>query len=70
MEVANEIPDRDLFLLKELNEETAEEIIKGILKVNIFDAEQESKIVDYERKPIRLHICTPRRTTYSSICNL
>ena len=70
MEVANEISDRDLFLLKELNEETAEDIIKGILKVNIFDAEQENKIIGYERKPIRLHICTPRRVTCFCFCNM
>lgn len=55
-----EAPDRDLFLLKEINSDTADDIIKGIIKVNIYDAEQESKIVGYERKPIRLHLCTPR----------
>lgn len=56
-----EAPERDLFLLKEINSDTADDIIKGIIKVNIYDAEQEAKIVGYERKPIRLHLCTPRR---------
>lgn len=57
----SDVPERDLFLLKELDEESADEIIKGIIKINVYDAEMESKVVGYERKPIRLHICTPRR---------
>lgn len=65
MEVA-EIPERDLFLMGDLNEETASDIIKGIIKVNVFDGEQESKLANYERRPIRLHICTPRRYVDSS----
>lgn len=69
MEVAEEVK-RDLYLLKELDEGSAAEIIKGILEVNIYDAEQEKKLVNYQRNPIRLHICTPRRTTYISFCYL
>ena len=65
-----EPPERDLFLLKELNEDTADEIIKGIIKVNVWDAEQENKVVGYTRLPIRLHICTPRRNVRLWIFNL
>lgn len=63
-----EAPERDLFLLKELDETTADEIIKGIIKVNVWDAEQEGKVVGYERKPIRLHICTPRWNVRLLLC--
>lgn len=69
MEVAEEIK-RDIYLLKELDEGSAAEIIKGILEVNIYDAEQEKKLVNYQRSPIRLHICTPRRITYIGFCHL
>lgn len=69
MEMAEEV-ERDIYLLKELDEKSAEEVIKGILKVNIYDAEQEKKVVNYQRSPIRLHICTPRRITYISFCYL
>ena len=65
-----ESPKRDLFLLKELRDDTAEEIIKGIIEVNIFDEEQEQKVVGYKRPPIRLHICTPRRKFSASFCNM
>lgn len=69
MEMAEEV-ERDLYLLKSLDEKSAEEVIKGILKVNIYDAEQEKKVVNYQRNPIRLHICTPRRISYISFCYL
>lgn len=68
MEMALEPPERDLFLLKEVDDETADEIIKGIIKINVWDAEQEGKIVGFQRKPIRLHINTPRRKPYGRIC--
>lgn len=63
-------PERDLFLLKELNDESAEEIIKGIIKINVYDAEQEKKVVDYKRNPIRIHISTPRWRPIKMFCNL
>lgn len=63
-----EAPERDLFLLKDLDETTADEIIKGIIKINVWDAEQEGKVVGYERKPIRLHMCTPRRNVRLLFC--
>ena len=65
-----EPPERDLFLLKELNEETADELIKDIIRINVYDAEQETKLIAYERSPIRLHMCTPRRTINISVCNM
>lgn len=65
-----EPPKRDLFLLKELGDDTAEEIIKGIIEINVFDGEQEQKVVGYKRPPIRLHICTPRGESSSSFCNM
>ena len=63
-------PERDLFLLKEISDETSDEIIKNIIKINVFDAEQEKKLVDYKRNPIRLHICTPRGKCSLWTCNM
>ena len=62
--------ERDLFLLKEIDDDTAGEIIKSIIKINVYDAEQENKVIGYKRKPIRLHICSPRRVSFKWICNL
>lgn len=69
MEMALEPPERDLFLLKEIDEDTADEIIKGIIKINVWDAEQEKKLVNFKRQPIRLHINTPRRIAIVGLCN-
>ena len=65
-----EPPERDLFLLKELDEETADELIKSIIKINVYDGEQERKVIAYDRNPIRIHMCTPRRVINSCFCNM
>ena len=62
--------ERDIFLFKELDEENTTEIIKNIIKINNFDAEQQKRVLGYKVTPIRLHICTPRRITTLGFCNM
>lgn len=62
--------ERNIFLFKELDEENTEEIIKNIIKINNFDAEQKKRVLGYKVIPIKLHLCTPRRITTLGFCNM
>lgn len=56
--------ERNLFLNGEINKENTKNIIESIIKINTYDTEQEKKVVDYKKKPIKLYINTPGGYAY------
>lgn len=53
---SGEKKNREFYLGQNVEASSLESIIKGIIEINKFDAEQEKKVVDYKREPIELTI--------------
>lgn len=53
-----EVPKRDLFFCKKINEENVKDLVEDIIKVNVYDDEQFQKNNNYERKPIKIYFST------------
>lgn len=55
---------RKLFLYKEIDAETVQDIIAEILSINDYDDAQEAQLLEYNRAPIYLYINSPGGICY------
>ena len=50
--------DRNIYFCSSIEEATTKELIKSIVDINIYDAQQEKTVVGYKREPIKLFMTT------------
>ena len=62
-----EIKDRRILLSKEIDEGSANDIIKAIFEINIDDDKKENEYRDFKREPIELYINSPGGTIYDGL---
>ena len=50
--------ERNIYFLDYVNNSSIKDIIKQIVEINLYDNQQEEKVIEYERKPIKLFMST------------
>lgn len=63
----NDISERDLYLINEIDEDIAKNLIADIVRINREDDKKEKKLRDFVRLPITIFINSPGGCMYSTL---
>jgi len=61
------LKNRNLYLVDEIDPDSANDVIEDIIEINSIDEEDEEEYKDFDRKPINLYINSPGGCVYSTL---